>query len=56
MFFSPRYSILGRVAGTDLYLDVDTYKEVRGISIQRVRSLLTRQLHVGGPTKLMKPR
>ncbi|XP_077937725.1 solute carrier family 26 member 6-like isoform X2 [Gasterosteus aculeatus] len=27
----PRYSILGRVAGTDLYLDVDTYKEAKEI-------------------------
>lgn len=29
MPFRPRYSILGQVTGTDLYLDVDTYKEVR---------------------------
>uniref|UniRef100_A0A671W9U4 Solute carrier family 26 member 6 n=1 Tax=Sparus aurata TaxID=8175 RepID=A0A671W9U4_SPAAU len=27
----PRYSILGHVSGTDLYLDTDTYKEVRVI-------------------------
>ncbi|XP_074537034.1 solute carrier family 26 member 6-like [Halichoeres trimaculatus] len=27
----PRYSILGQVSGTDLYLDIDTYKEAREI-------------------------
>lgn len=27
--FRPRYSILGHLSGTDLYLDTDTYKEVR---------------------------
>ncbi|XP_042264662.1 solute carrier family 26 member 6-like isoform X2 [Thunnus maccoyii] len=27
----PRYSILGQVKGTDLYLDVDTYKEAKEI-------------------------
>lgn len=27
----PRYSILGHVPGTDLYLDVDTYKEAKEI-------------------------
>ncbi|XP_037337123.2 solute carrier family 26 member 6 isoform X2 [Pungitius pungitius] len=27
----PRYSILGHVSGTDLYLDTDTYKEAREI-------------------------
>ncbi|XP_053172837.1 solute carrier family 26 member 6 [Scomber japonicus] len=27
----PRYSILGNVKGTDLYLDVDTYKEAKEI-------------------------
>ncbi len=27
--FRPRYSILGHVFGTDLYLDIENYKEVR---------------------------
>ncbi|KAM4562534.1 solute carrier family 26 member 6-like [Odontesthes bonariensis] len=34
----PRYSVLGKVAGTDLYLDTDTYresKEIPGIKIFR---------------------
>ncbi|XP_038867172.1 solute carrier family 26 member 6-like [Salvelinus namaycush] len=34
----PRYSILGQVPGTELYLDTDTYeeaKEIRGITIFR---------------------
>lgn len=30
--FRPRYSILGHVQGTDLYLDIDTYREVRNLS------------------------
>lgn len=30
--FRPRYSILGHVQGTDLYLDIDTYREVRNFS------------------------
>lgn len=28
MPFRPRYSILGNLPGTELYLDTDTYKEV----------------------------
>uniref|UniRef100_A0A668A1Z6 Solute carrier family 26 member 6 n=1 Tax=Myripristis murdjan TaxID=586833 RepID=A0A668A1Z6_9TELE len=31
----PRYSILGQVPGTDLYLDTDTYEEIPGITIFR---------------------
>uniref|UniRef100_A0A4W6F5D6 Solute carrier family 26 member 6 n=1 Tax=Lates calcarifer TaxID=8187 RepID=A0A4W6F5D6_LATCA len=31
----PRYSILGRVPDTDLYLDTDTYKEIPGVKIFR---------------------
>uniref|UniRef100_A0A8K9XGK5 Solute carrier family 26 member 6, like 2 n=1 Tax=Oncorhynchus mykiss TaxID=8022 RepID=A0A8K9XGK5_ONCMY len=31
----PRYSILGQVPGTELYLDTDTYEEIPGITIFR---------------------
>uniref|UniRef100_A0A671W680 Solute carrier family 26 member 6 n=1 Tax=Sparus aurata TaxID=8175 RepID=A0A671W680_SPAAU len=37
----PRYSILGHVSGTDLYLDTDTYKEVRIPGIKIFRSSTT---------------
>uniref|UniRef100_A0A7N6B817 STAS domain-containing protein n=1 Tax=Anabas testudineus TaxID=64144 RepID=A0A7N6B817_ANATE len=31
----PHYSVLGHVPGTDLYLDIETYKEIPGIKIFR---------------------
>uniref|UniRef100_A0A6Q2WTS2 SLC26A/SulP transporter domain-containing protein n=1 Tax=Esox lucius TaxID=8010 RepID=A0A6Q2WTS2_ESOLU len=37
----PRYSILGRVPGTELYLDTDTYEEVRCRSVIIFRSSTT---------------
>ncbi|TNN36349.1 Solute carrier family 26 member 6 [Liparis tanakae] len=36
----PRYSILGHIPGTDLYLDTETYKEVRVVFIHRALAQL----------------